>query len=61
MSTSEAARALRINRTTLVRWIKKHGLQPADRTLGGHYRWDIEDLRRQLREAQKRQELESDQ
>ena len=58
LSTSEAARALRIDRTTLVRWIKRHGLKPADRTLGGHYRWDLEDLRRQLREAQERQERE---
>lgn len=49
LSTSEAARVLQINRTTLARWVKKYGLKPTDRTLGGYYRWDLEDLKRQLR------------
>lgn len=51
LSTREAAEALRIDRSTLSRWIKRYGLRPADTTLGGHHRWDLDDLRQQLRRA----------
>jgi hypothetical protein len=29
-------------------WIKKYHLESTDTTLGGHMRWDLEDLRRQI-------------
>lgn len=60
MSTSEAARALNVDRTTLARWVRDYGLKPTDTTLGGHYRWDLDDLKRQLREAQQRRKAERD-
>lgn len=50
-SSEEAAEALRIDRSTLSRWVKRYGLRPADTTLGGHHRWDLDDLRQQLRRA----------
>lgn len=52
LSTREAAEVLRIDRSTLSRWIKKYKLKPTDTTLGGHHRWDLEDLKRQLRRIQ---------
>ena len=59
VNTREAARALGVHRTTLVRWVHAFELVPAETTMGGHFRWDLEDLRRQLREAQERQKRES--
>ena len=64
MSTGKAAEALGLPRSTLKYWIKKHGLEPADRTISGYPRWDLEDLRRQINrvrdEIQARRERESD-
>lgn len=56
VTTSEAAAALGVARSTLARWTKEGRLTPTETTLGGQYRWDIEDLRRQLREARQRDE-----
>jgi hypothetical protein len=54
LPTSVAAKELRITRTTLAKWVKKYDLQPAMTTLGGQYRWDLDDLRRQIREVEDR-------
>jgi len=51
VSTSEAARQLGVNQSTLSRWAAKGIVQPAQRTVGGHMRWDIEKLRAQLAAA----------
>jgi DNA-binding transcriptional MerR regulator len=50
VSTGEAARALSIDRSTLGRWLRAGIVTAADRTAGGDYRWDVADLKRQLRE-----------
>ncbi|HEX5121059.1 MAG TPA: helix-turn-helix domain-containing protein [Pseudonocardiaceae bacterium] len=50
VTTAEAARALGINRGTLARWARDGAVVPAVTTPGGQYRWDMDDLRRQLRE-----------
>jgi excisionase family DNA binding protein len=50
LTTGEVARALNVHPTTLQRWIKRYGIRPAYITGGGHSRWDLEDLKRQLRE-----------
>lgn len=52
VNTEEAARALNVHPATLRRWAAAGEVSPADRTLGGHARWDIDDLRRQIRERQ---------
>lgn len=49
VSTGQAAKALGVDRTTLQRWAKKGLLRPHLRTPGGHYRWDVERLREELR------------
>jgi len=48
LTTTEAARALDVNPTTLQRWVHKYGVRPSYVTGGGHFRWDLDDLRRQL-------------
>jgi hypothetical protein len=50
--TTKAAAALGIPRTKLYRWWT-HGLvEPSLVTIGGHARWDLEDLKRQIGEFQ---------
>lgn len=49
VTTGAAARELNVASTTLQRWVHKYGIQPAYVTGGGHFRWDLDDLRRQLR------------
>jgi excisionase family DNA binding protein len=50
VGTGEAARRLGVARTTLARWVTEGRLTPTARTMGGHLRWDMDDLRNQLRE-----------
>jgi len=50
VGTGEAARRLGIARTTLARWVTEGRLKPTVRTMGGHLRWDMTDLRSQLGE-----------
>lgn len=48
MTTGEAAKAVGVDRTTLSRWAEEGKVTPAWTTPGGHARWDVEDLKRQL-------------
>lgn len=48
VTTEEAARALNVHPVTLRRWVKAGIVSPADRTAGGHARWDVETLRDQV-------------
>ena len=50
VSTDEAATDAGVSVETLLQWTHAHLVTPAKRTLTGHYRWDLEDLRRQLSE-----------
>jgi predicted site-specific integrase-resolvase len=54
--TGVAAKAIGVDRGTLVRWWQAGIVEPAFVTPGKHARWDIEDLKRQLREQQQRDE-----
>jgi excisionase family DNA binding protein len=60
VSTGEAARALGIGRSTLARWHAEGTVEAAFITAGGHARWDVEDLRRQIAEWRRRQAAEAD-
>lgn len=48
LSTSDAARAVGVSRSTLWRWIKRGWIAPHGRTAGGHLRWDAARLRREV-------------
>lgn len=49
MTTGKAAEALGVSLTTLQRWAHQGLVTSALRTAGGHFRWDLDDLRAQLR------------
>ena len=49
ITTGQAARELGISAATLTRWAADGKVTPAERTMGGHYRWDLAGLRRQVR------------
>ena len=51
VATGEAARALSVSVQTLQRWVRDGIVTPTATTAGGHHRWDIEDLREQVRLA----------
>lgn len=48
VSTGVAATELGVAATTLQRWAHAGAVKPAYRSPGGHFRWDLDDLRRQL-------------
>lgn len=48
--TTDAAKVLGISARSLARWAAQGKITPDLVTPGGHMRWDIEGLRRQLRE-----------
>ena len=52
VSTDKAAEAIGVDRTTLFRWAKQGYVTPAYTSPGRHMRWDVDDLRRQLRERE---------
>lgn len=53
VSTGRAARALSIAPRTLQRYLEAGIVRPAEQTAGGHHRWDVDDLRRQIRDYQR--------
>lgn len=48
VTTKQAADALNITTRTLHRWHGAGIVEPASQTAGGHFRWDIEQLRAQV-------------
>ena len=54
ITTGAAARELGVSAATLTRWAAAGHVTPAERTAGGHYRWDLAVLRGQLRRLRPR-------
>jgi RyR domain len=48
VTTGAAARELGISTATLTRWVGRRLVIPAEVTAGGHYRWNLDDLRAQI-------------
>jgi len=49
VSTGVAAKRLGVSIASLTRWARAGLVRPAYRTPGGQYRWDLDELREQLR------------
>jgi excisionase family DNA binding protein len=49
VTTGEAAKAIGVGHVTLLRWAREGKITPAAKTPGKQYRWDLDDLRQQLR------------
>lgn len=49
LTTAQAAEAIGIARTTLSRYVKERKLRPTLRLPSGHMRWELDDLKAQLR------------
>lgn len=56
LSTGEAARALGLSSRSLARWAKEGQVTPALTTPGGQYRFNLDDLRAEIRAMPKRDE-----
>ncbi|HWU12108.1 MAG TPA: MerR family transcriptional regulator [Streptomyces sp.] len=54
VSTGEAAKAIGVGRATLARWWSDGLVKPALVTAGGHGRWDVEQLRKDLAKLNER-------
>ncbi|WP_104480748.1 MerR family DNA-binding transcriptional regulator [Actinokineospora auranticolor] len=54
VSTGDAARELGISRETLRAWWRAGLVTPASETVGGHARWDVDQLQRDLRALRQR-------
>lgn len=54
LPTTQAAKAVGVAKRTLQQWVKDGAIEPTVRTVGGHARWDVTDLRRQLQAMQDR-------
>jgi DNA-binding transcriptional MerR regulator len=61
VSTGEAARALGISPRTLSHYAKTGQLEPALVLPSGYYKWDVEEIRAQLRELRRRRREADDQ
>jgi len=53
ITTGAAARELGIDPSTLSRWAAAGTVTPASRTAGGHLRWNLDQLRTDLANANK--------
>lgn len=56
VSTGELAPLLGVSTRTIARYAKEGKLKPATKSLGGQYRWDIDDAFKQWDEFHKNQE-----
>jgi excisionase family DNA binding protein len=50
LTTGEVARELGVSRAAVLSWVRDGKLTPTLTTPGGHHRFDLDDVRRQLRE-----------
>jgi hypothetical protein len=53
LTTSEAAKLIGVHPRTLSRYASEGRVFPTMILPSGHYRWDVEDLRRQLRDVRR--------
>ena len=56
LTTGEVAKELGVSRAAVLAWVRDGKLSPTLTTPGGHHRFDLDDVRRQLRELRQRDE-----
>ena len=56
LTTAEAADAIGIHRKTLSKYVADGKVKPSLRLPSGHMRWDVEDLKTQLRALDERED-----
>ncbi|PKW13132.1 MerR family DNA-binding transcriptional regulator [Saccharopolyspora spinosa] len=49
LTSGELARELGISPRTVARYVRLNLLTPTETTLGGHYRWDLDEVREQIK------------
>jgi excisionase family DNA binding protein len=54
LTTGELARELGVSRGAVLKWATDGLITPAFTTPGGHLRWDLDDVLRQVRELRER-------
>lgn len=54
LTTAQAAGYLGIDRRTLARYVREGHLRPSLTLPSGHHRWDLDDVRAQLRALRER-------
>jgi excisionase family DNA binding protein len=59
VTTTQAAREVGVARSTLVSWVHQGWLEPHATTMGGHYRWDVDRLKDEIRAVQQRRREQS--
>jgi DNA-binding transcriptional MerR regulator len=60
VTTSQLARALGVSLSSIKRYVAAGQITPDLTTPGGHHRWNVENVRRQLREVQQRMKDDAD-
>jgi DNA-binding transcriptional MerR regulator len=60
VSTAELARRLALSISSIKRYVAAGQITPEITTPGGHYRWNVESVRRQLRDLAQRRQREQD-
>ncbi|GGJ01543.1 hypothetical protein GCM10011581_43430 [Saccharopolyspora subtropica] len=58
VSSSEVARELGVTRQTVARWVRQGIITPAAVTAGGQARFDVDQVKQQLREHGRKQRAE---
>lgn len=55
VTSGELAEELGISARTVSRYVREGLLTPTETTLGGHYRWDVNQVREQIRKLREQQ------
>ncbi len=56
VTSGQLAEELGISTRTVSRYVREGLLTPTETTLGGHHRWDIDEVREQIRQLRQRDE-----
>lgn len=58
LTTGELAEELGVSRGAVLKWTVDGLLKPTFTTMGGHHRWDLDDVREQIRKQREQADPE---